>query len=269
MGSPLLCRPVPALLVLAFGCFLPCLSGCVYSPLPSRPPVTHGRPYLVHLPGVAGDTVVDRWFLSGLGDGGLKADTEVFDWTGHADWIFALQSYRHNRNQAQQLADRIVTRVRAEPGEPVYLTAESGGTGVAVWALEQLPDDVKVRSVLLIAPALSPRYDLSRALSHVAGHAYVVTSPNDLLVLGLGTMVFGTTDGVHTSAAGRVGFRQPRAADPLQYRKLVQMPYELDWLAYGHLGGHSGGLAPAFARNILAPTLLDDTLISPTQVFPQ
>lgn len=246
------------LLALTLVGLLPCLPGCVYSTLPSRPPATPHTPYLVHLPGIAGDTLVDRWFVSGLRDGGIRADAEIFDWTGHGGWIEGLQSYEHNRNQAQQLADRITNRVRAEPGQPVYLTAESGGTGVAVWALERLPEDVKVSSLVLIAPALSPRYDLTGALRHVAGHAYAITSPNDTLVLGLGTTLFGTTDGVHTPAAGRLGFRQPSSADPVQYRKLVPMPYQLDWVAYGHLGGHSGGLAPAFARDVLAPKLQDD-----------
>ena len=43
------------------------------------------------------------------------------------------------------------------------LAAMLFATGLAVWALEKLPDDVKVDTVLLMSSALSPTYDLSKA----------------------------------------------------------------------------------------------------------
>ena len=49
----------------------------------------------------------------------------------------------------------------------VYLVAKSGGAGVVVKALE-LIEEKQVERAILLAPALSPDYDLSRALARSA-----------------------------------------------------------------------------------------------------
>ena len=56
-----------------------------------------------------------------------------------------------------------VTAFRAEvPEAPVFLVGKSGGTGVIVKALEQLPENA-VEAAVLLSPALSPGYDLAPA----------------------------------------------------------------------------------------------------------
>ena len=62
---------------------------------------------------------------------------------------------------------------------------------------------------LLLAPALSPAYDLSNALRAVRREMVVFWSPLDVIILGAGTRVFGTIDRVKTASAGLVGFRVP------------------------------------------------------------
>jgi len=143
------------------------------------------------------------------------------------------------------------------------LFAHSGGAGIAVWALEDLPDDVFVQSLYLLSPAISPKYDLSKALKHVNGHVYVFSSPGDIFVLGIGTSTFGTIDGVKTNAAGLKGFVQPdSAADPLQYAKLVALPYNPEWVKYNDFGDHIGPMSRAFSRSIIGPILLHGTIPS-------
>ena len=61
----------------------------------------------------------------------------------------------------------------------------------------------------MLAPALSPTYDLSRALRAVRREMVVFWSPLDVIILGAGTRVFGTIDRVKTASAGLVGFRVP------------------------------------------------------------
>jgi pimeloyl-ACP methyl ester carboxylesterase len=234
------------------------MTGCASTRLPAAPPAGDGKPYLLELPGIGGDLPLDRWWMSGLRDGGVDADMELYDWTEHLGWIGALQAYQHNKDEAQKVADRIAGRERADPTQPVLLTAESGGTGVALWALERLPDGVQVDSVVLIAPAVSPGYDMTRALRHVRSRMYVLTSPLDLLILGAGTTVFGTTDGVRSAAAGQRTFQRPAGADPLQYEKVTTMPWRLQWAIYGDFGGHVGAVSPLFARDVLAPILLQE-----------
>ena len=238
------------------------LLGCQATPgagrASSATPLPAGSTHLIHLPGIAGDTPFDRWWLDALREGGAADQTELYDWTCNDRWIGALQAIGRNHGEAIKVADRIAGKLRADPSGKVVLTAESGGTGIAVWALERLPPGMMVDEVLLIAPALSPDYDLSAALRHVRGRAFYFDSPADTLMLGFGTRLYGTIDGKRTVAAGLVGFRAPARSDAYQYRKLVEMKYEPGWLWLGNFGNHTGAMSFAFARQYLAPMLLRD-----------
>src|SRR5205823_3823144 len=68
------------------------------------------------------------------------------------------------------------TLFRSEnPNSRIVLCAESGGVAVALWLLESLPQDIAVDDLLMVSPAVSRDYDLSRALAHVRNHAYYTT----------------------------------------------------------------------------------------------
>src|SRR5207244_4975619 len=115
----------------------------------------------------------------------------------------------------------IAAAYRADPHRRIIITSHSAGTGIAVWALENLPDNVQIATLLMMQSALSPTYDLSKALAHVRGQAYSFWSILDPVVGG-GTKLLGTVDRVNTEAAGHVGFISPKSADPGQYQKLMQ-----------------------------------------------
>jgi pimeloyl-ACP methyl ester carboxylesterase len=212
----------------------------------------------VHLPGIAGTTDFDKWWVTGLGEGGVGDHLEVYDWTRPNVWIPALYAYDHNRSEARVIATRIAAKLRKDPEARIVLTAWSGGCQVAVWALENLPEEVKVQSLMLVAPSITPTYDLSRALRHVRGSLFTLTSPGDFVVLGLGTSLFGTSDGTHSLAAGLVGFARPESGDRAEYRKVRQMPWDLAWMQYGDFGDHTGGMGKDFAKHVLAPMLRED-----------
>lgn len=222
-------------------------------------------PVLLHLPGIGGYLGCDRRLLVGLKQGGVGAQFQVYDWTDHDPGLHALHAYERNRAQAQKIADMILAHVKADPTAPIYLTAHSGGCGLAVWALEELPPDVQVDTLLLLAPALSPDYDLSAALRHVRNHAYAFTSMNDNVVLGAGTRMFGTIDGVRCDAAGMGGFIMPSGADSQAYKKLIACPYEPGWVQYDDWGDHIGALSRPFAAAVLAPLLQPATVAATTQ----
>ena len=120
-----------------------------------------------------------------------------------------------------------------------------------MWALEKLPAGVNVDTVVLLAPALSPEYDLSKSLAHVRGKMFAFTSPYDV-VLGPGTRTFGTIDGVKCDAAGKCGFVVPADADKELYNRLVQLPYNNKWLRLGNVGDHIGSMGRHFSRNVVA-----------------
>ena len=210
-------------------------------------------PLVLHLPGIGGPRMCDRHMLAGLRDGGVKATFVICDWTENDPGISALQDYAGNRRQAQRISDLILAHIAADPDSPIFLTAHSGGCGLAVWALEKLPSDVRLPAVLLIAPALSPTYDLTRALRHVDGRMYAFSSTLDTVVLDTGTRLFGTIDGVQTAAAGFGGFVEPAGADPSIYQRLVQRSYQRDWARYNDFGDHIGGMSRPFAKAVLAP----------------
>jgi hypothetical protein len=223
------------------------------------------KAWLLHLPGIAGDTRIDRRLLQGIHDAGFAGETEIYDWTGDHPGLVALKARQYNEAEAQKIADKITAHYRADPKTPILITSHSGGTGLCVWALEKLPADVKVERVMLLSSALSPQYDLSTALSHVRGKVYAFSSPNDALVLGAGTRLFGTIDGRQCQAAGLCGFTCPEtAAAKDQYTKLVPMPYDPAWIKLGNIGDHIGVTSRAFAEAVIAPILMGHEPPAPT-----
>ena len=222
---------------------------------PATRPIWTGN-YHLHLPGISGIRGIDRSLMRGLNESGLDAKIESYDWTTADPGLGSLLAHRRAMDESDNVGQIILEHYRANPAARITITAHSGGGAIITWALEKLPDDVMVDSIVLLAPALSPTYDLSRALKHVRGHVYVFYSEYDAVVLGAGTSLFGTMDGVKTEAAGKVGFQQPETADAGQYKKLVQFPYDRAWMKYDNTGEHIGTMNRAFAREVIVPTLL-------------
>ena len=233
-------------------------AGCAARPQMPRPPsaAPFGRHVnLIYVPGIGGFGHDDHIWLNGLKVGGYSGKTEVWNWTGRLAPISALWAHARQRAQARLIADR-VRKLRSEsPATQLVLVGHSAGAGLVIMALEDLPPDSQVDEVVLLAPALSRNYDLTRALRHVHGHADVFYSERDTLVLAVGTFLFGTVDGVHGEAAGHCGFAKPRGASDGAYAKLTVHPFSNDRWLYGDDGGHAGILAPGVASAIVAPLL--------------
>jgi pimeloyl-ACP methyl ester carboxylesterase len=245
--------PVPATLPVAL------------APAPKPPP------FFLHLPGIGGKRRLDTGMVRAFQQGGFTGEVEIYDWTGQVAGLKALLDTERDKQQAKIVAEILTRRFDADPSARIILCSHSGGGGIAVWALEDLPARVKIDTLLLLAPALSPRYDLSNALSHVSGRAYVFSSDQDP-VLGLGCRMFGTIDGVKTDAGGRVGFTEPAGGDDAEYAKLVPMPWVPAWEYLDNFGDHVGSMTRRFARLALAPLVLEGrmpTTQPTTQPFAQ
>ena len=225
------------------------------APPTTAPGVVAPHPYLLHLPGVSGESVVDHTFVDGLKSAHFDADIEIYDWTENDPGVPALQATKRNIHEAELIAAKLTAKYRADPRITIYVTSHSGGAGLAVGSLARLPADVKVHTLLLLAPALSPEYNLTKALSHVQSNAYAFYSNADTVVLSVGTRAFGTIDGVHCDAAGLNGFVRPTAGDVAQYQKLIQFPYDSKWAADWNSGDHIGPMATPFVAHIIAPLL--------------
>lgn len=188
----------------------------------------------------------------------LPLAVKVIPW-GHGlgAWHKDLTRTENRDAQAERVSGEVLAFRERSPGAPVYLVGKSGGTGVIVKALERLPENA-VESTVWIAPALSPGYDLTRALSAVRDEMVVFWSPLDVIVLGAGTRVFGTIDRVKCASAGMVGFKpaaEPTADQRSQYKKLRQVPWAPRMARTGYLGGHIGPDSPAFLERYVVPLL--------------
>lgn len=236
--------------------FLP--GGCGVMPVHHPAAKLDPKPYLLHLPGITGGFWMHDQYTRALQAGGFDAETGVYDWTGSRFSLSILGEREKNLAQAEKVARFLVNKHQEDPQRPLYLSCESGGAGVLVWALERLPADVNVEAAVLVSPALSTTYDLSAALRHVRKRMLVFPSKSDGLVLGFGTFVFGTMDRKHEKSAGLDGFTMPNGADAEQYAKLEQHAYRGKYFwHYGNGGGHAWALYPHFASAWLAPRLID------------
>lgn len=202
-----------------------------------------------HLPGIGGHLRIDDSLLRGLVEGrpGEALREELYDWPAYDLGVGALSSVARNKQEAAVVARRLEALAKAYPGVPIYVTAHSGGAGIAAWALEDLPAGVQVDQLVLLANALSPGFDMGPALKHVRGKCYVVTSETDTVLKMCAA--FGTVDRVYTPAAGLSGFE-------MKDDKLVTMPYQEGWMNLDNLGDHIGPMQRAFAAKVLAPLLV-------------
>ncbi len=226
------------------------------------------RPNVVHMSGIFGIRWSERRFVAALARR-LEADYTHLDWVGQRGWHEALTHIHDNRLISHQVAAKLVAIKAADPSRPLLVTCHSGGAGMLAFALEVMvssagnatdgaPPRPVLDGVVMIAPALSPQYDLSRALARVGGTCLTLFSRHDGLALGPGTSLFGTIDRRHVHAAGRVGFQRPAGACSLAYAKLVEVPYTAAWLRrFGHAGGHAGGMGRRFATGYVAPLLAE------------
>ncbi len=249
-------RSIAAILVLTV------LPGCAVHPLPTGEQKKLGAVYI--LPGIEGRSYANRNIARGLKRGGVMSGISIFDWTtriGFMGWYTHLTDTRRNRIEATRLARIILRYQRTHSDRPVTIIAHSGGTGIAVMAVEMLAKDRPIDAVILLAAALSPQRDLTRALMRTRRGIWNFYSPRDVGFLILGTSLFGTIDRKYGAGAGAVGFEVPdgssEATAALYAGKLVQVRYHESMADDGNPGTHTGWTSRRFVARWLAPIVLE------------
>jgi hypothetical protein len=190
-----------------------------------------------------------------VAEAGLPLTVDCFSWShGRGRVLADLHGHEHHRDKGKELAGAILAQRRNCPGGKIYLVCHSSGAAVGLAAVECLPPGA-VDRIILLAPAVSPQYDLRPALRCACEGIDVFTSRRDLLSCTLALV--GTADGMHCLSAGRVGFTAPPACrcDAALYANLRQHPWESCMGAAGHLGGHFGCTRAGFFRAYLVPLL--------------
>ena len=178
---------------------------------------------------------------------------------GFGHWYADLTDVANHEAHSRSIVEQVLEWHARYPTRPVFLVGKSGGTWIVVKALEGLPAG-SVEAVVLLAPAISPGYDLSKALRAVNRELVAFWSPLDLIVLGAGTWIFKTTDRVRSiqRGAGRVprpGDARRRGAVALRVEAPPGPLADRDGERTGYLGGHVGPDSPAFLRKYVVPLL--------------
>jgi hypothetical protein len=213
---------------------------------------------VVTVEGIGGLDLLGPNAQTSMRKAGLPHEVYPFRWThGTGRFLIDLQDTQHLVKKANELAQTLM-RLRAEaPARPIYVVARSAGTGLTLFALEQVPRGT-VDRVILISAAVSPAFDLRRALSATRGEIVSFYSHNDQFVLNWGTRHFGTADRYYGPSAGLSGFVRPADLDDdgqALYRRLVQVGWTPRMLLHGTPGTHLSTGQPGFLCSEIVPWL--------------
>jgi len=205
-----------------------------------------------YCPGAGNIDFGDTGLREGLQEAGYQGDIATFVWTISLNPAIDQTLRLNARLRASQLADIIADYIDRYPGRPVHLVGLSAGTGVAIWALEDLKSRYRVDNVVLLSSSLSHDYDVSKALRHVRGKIYNYYSSEDP-VLTLLMKPFGTIDGkLLADAAGAVGLHPRRGAE-----RVVNTAWRPEYQKYGYYGHHTDATNPRFVQAVLSRHIIE------------
>jgi hypothetical protein len=215
-------------------------------------------------PGIETESIFTWGICDGLTMGGVPGAMKVFNW-GMAlpgGYLGNLCRIDRNRRRAADLAKMIAEYQDQYPGRPVHIASQSGGAGIAVFAAEALEAGRKIDGLILLNGALSPEYDLRKALANCRKGILNSYSRKDSMVLGFGTRFFGTIDRKFCDGCGRVGFKTPAGLseeDAKLYAKLTQVEWREEFAhETNHWGGHLSSAREEFLARYIAPWVAEN-----------
>src|SRR5450432_1406768 len=151
---------------------------------------------VVVVPGVSGD--IGR-LETGLTS--QRRSAHVFSWGAPLPLFFLNFSDQRIHDAAEKKLARWITDWRQTHAKNyrLDLVGHSAGCGVILGALARA-NDIHVDQVVLLAPSVSPNYDLNPAIKQLDGQLHVFYSDRDNLFLKWRTSHYGTYDKVKTQA---------------------------------------------------------------------
>jgi pimeloyl-ACP methyl ester carboxylesterase len=226
-------------------------------PTPAANEIVPGLVIIVE--GIGGLDMIGKSATVSFRQVGLPHEVHHFHWThGTGRYLKDLQDTQHVLKKADELAAFIRDYRAKNPNRPIYIVAKSGGTGLALFALQRLPENT-VERVILLSAAVSPNYDLRPALRATRREIVSFHSRNDRYLLGWGTSTFGTIDRYYGQSAGLGGFVIPESLseqDRPLYMRLIQVPFSARMLREGvSTGTHHSTSMPWFVTSEVVPWL--------------
>jgi pimeloyl-ACP methyl ester carboxylesterase len=215
------------------------------------------RGLVLILPGIEGRSFLNVSLIAGLLDAGLPYAMEIVDWTTGRFLlaVYHLRAQKRNRRIAQHIASRVADYRRQYPGRPVWLIGHSAGGAMSLLTAELLPAEEALTGIVLLAPAMSAHYPYHSAMQRTQRGIWNFYSALDFWFLGLGTLVFGTCDGVHAPGSGCIGLAHSAEPIPAAQFRLTQIPYSFRMIRQFNLGGHFGCVNRVFVAETIAPIL--------------
>ncbi|MFP4105680.1 MAG: alpha/beta fold hydrolase [Phycisphaerae bacterium] len=199
-----------------------------------------------------------RWGLRSVPEGLRKAGFRgrVIYWPWHEGWRLwntpVLWDAALHERQTRRIAAYINAFRQKYPDSPVHLLGCSAGGWIAAKAVERLPEELRIQSLTLLSAAVDPQRDLSNVLSHLDGVLLNCSSYCDFIILGAGTILFGTGDRRHTASCGLMGFAGPSAQDS----RVEELRWSPRMVLSGRYGGHASATPPGFIARYVAPRIL-------------
>lgn len=203
------------------------------------------------LGGIEGPSQHSRDMGMGLLRGGYRGAVRIFPWNRCLPVVGVLRnlmSREHHERQSDTLAQLVRHHRAAYPQSHVSFIAQSGGCFVTVRTLEKLDPTDGVAHAILLAPSISPGYDIRPAAQRCSGGLYSFGGRGDYFFLGLGTMLLGTSDRVRTPSAGLVGWHY-------RHEKFHEVRWHPSWTRFGYLGNHITTSCQRFIAEVIAPIL--------------
>lgn len=213
----------------------------------------------VYCPGAGNVDFGDAGLREGLVGAGYQGEVQTWNWTFSFNPAVDQMVRFHARLRASMLANHIEKYIdqyvkNRKPGTPepqVNLVGLSAGSGLALWALEDLRPGYQVDNVVLLGSSLSHTYDASKALARVRGKIYNYYSSNDAILAGP-MKVFGTIDAKFgVEGAGEVGLHPPVKTD-----RVVNIGWRPEYSRFGYSGGHTDSTSPRFVKAVLSKHLI-------------
>jgi hypothetical protein len=191
---------------------------------------------------------------------GYRGDIEIFSWTTYTGPIGDQMIRSIARMRAEEMTKKIVNYRKRYPDTPVYIIGLSAGTGVGVWAVEKLPKDLKIDTMVLLSSSLSTNYNMTQCLNHVKNKVFVLSSSHDAILKSF-IHVTGTIDGAYLAQPAGIAGMYPKQDAPrplidLYKEKIVNVPWRPTFKRLGNDGGHTSATSYAFLKYYICPKLL-------------
>ena len=218
-------------------------------------PAQLSRGIVYILPGIQGVDYHYKNIRNGLIGSGVNCAVKIHPWGCQIPGLNLMVNQtdvKGDRNWGKKIAEEIAEYQRDYPGKPVWIVAQSGGCGVAVFCAEWMtrtPGAKPLEGLILLDASVSADYNLNAALSMCREGILNFYNLSDVALLEVGTKVFGNVDGGHGASAGRTGFTG-------RFSKLWQIEVKKD-MVDDFADPHFADCSKAFTAHYISPWVID------------